>query len=57
MESIGRHFFMFAYIISLFCGVYVLTLNRAMLAETRKTVYKKLNLFYIALFLPDSIRL
>jgi len=55
MESIGRHFFMFAYIISLFCGVYVLTLNRAMLVETRKTVYRKLNLFYIALFLHIMI--
>lgn len=51
MESIGRHFFMFAYIISLFCGVYVLTLNKVMLAETGKIVYKKLNLFYAALFL------
>jgi DNA-binding CsgD family transcriptional regulator len=51
MESIGRHFFMFAYIISLFCGIYVLTLNKAMLTETGKIVYKKLNLFYIMLFL------
>jgi hypothetical protein len=51
MEGIGRHFFMFAYIISLFFGVYVLTLNNTMLVETRKVIYKKLNLFYIALFI------
>lgn len=51
MESIGRHLFIFAYIISLFFGVYILTLNKTMMVETRKTIYKKLNLFYIALFI------
>lgn len=51
MESIGRHFFMFAYITSLFFGIYVLTLNKTMLVETRKVIYKKLNRFYIALFI------
>lgn len=51
MESIGRHFFMIIYIITLFFAIYVLTLNKTMLVETKKTVYKKLHLFYLALFI------